>query len=71
MTYCLDANNNVAIEICGKVRRLIPEECEMLQGFPIGWTSGIADTNRYKCIGNSVTVPVVSDIIKKILKTMV
>lgn len=34
VTYCLDANNNVAIEMCGKVRRLMPVECEMLQGFP-------------------------------------
>ena len=70
-TYCLDAANNIAVEMYGKVRRLTPNECELLQGFPRGWTAGVADTNRYRCIGNSVTVPVVADIMKKILKAMV
>ena len=69
-TYCLDAGNSVAVEMHGKIRRLTPTECELLQGFPKGWTAGVADTNRYKCIGNSVSVPVVADIMKKILKTV-
>lgn len=42
-----------------KIRRLTPMECERLQGFPDGWTEGISDTQRFKCIGNAVTVPVV------------
>lgn len=41
------------------IRRLTPTECERLQGFPDGWTEGISDTQRYKCLGNAVTVPVV------------
>lgn len=69
-TYCLDAANNLAVEMYGKVRRLTPEECEILQGFPRGHTAGVADTNRYRCIGNSVTVPVVADIMKEILIRM-
>jgi len=40
------------------VRRLTPVECERLQGFPDGWTEGIADTHRYKQMGNAVTVNV-------------
>ena len=40
------------------VRRLTPDECEKLQGFPIGWTAGQVDTQRYKQIGNAVTVNV-------------
>lgn len=50
----------------GTVRRLTPLECERLQGFPEGWTDNLADTNRYRCIGNAVTVPVVEGILAKI-----
>lgn len=46
-----------------KIRRLTPTECERLQGFPDGWTAGISDTARYKCLGNAVTVNVVRRII--------
>ena len=42
-----------------KIRRLTPIECERLQGFPDGWTEGISDTQRYKCLGNAVTVNVI------------
>jgi len=46
------------------IRRLTPLECERLQGFPDGWTDGLSDTQRYKCLGNAVTVPVVEFIAK-------
>ena len=45
-------------KLCGKVRRLTPDECEKLQGFPVGWTAGQVDTHRYKQLGNAVTVNV-------------
>lgn len=67
-TYCPDAANNAAVELFGKIRRLTPAECEKLQGFPDNSTAGVADTNRYKCIGNSVTVPVIADIMTHIFK---
>lgn len=44
------------------IRRLIPVECERLQGYPDDWTrygadgNEIADTARYKAIGNSICV---------------
>lgn len=41
------------------VRRLTPTECERLQGFPDNWTVEQADSNRYKQMGNAVTVNVV------------
>lgn len=50
-----------------KIRRLTPTECERLQGFPGGWTEGISDTQRYKCIGNAVTVNVIEAIMRKLL----
>jgi site-specific DNA-cytosine methylase len=40
------------------VRRLTPIECERLQGFPDEWTAGLADSHRYKQMGNAVTVNV-------------
>ena len=63
------ANNEnigtVAIESI--VRRLTPVECERLQGFPDDWTSGQADSNRYKQMGNAVAVPVVEWIISRMV----
>jgi site-specific DNA-cytosine methylase len=41
------------------VRRLTPTECERLQGFPDDWTADQADSNRYKQMGNAVTVNVI------------
>lgn len=57
------------------VRRLTPLECERLQGFPdghtlIGWKGKPAgecpDGPRYKAIGNSMAVPVMRWIGKRI-----
>jgi DNA (cytosine-5)-methyltransferase 1 len=49
-----------------RVRRLMPIECERLQGFPDGYTlvphrgKDAADGPRYKAIGNSMAVPVMA-----------
>lgn len=51
----------------GRIRRLTPTECERLQGFPDGWTEGISDTQRYKCLGNAVTVNVIEALAEKLL----
>jgi DNA (cytosine-5)-methyltransferase 1 len=51
------------------VRRLTPTECERLQGFPDGWTNIQTDTPdgpRYKALGNSMAVPVMHWIGKRI-----
>jgi site-specific DNA-cytosine methylase len=40
------------------IRRLTPLECERLQGFPDGWTDEQSDSQRYKQMGNAVTVNV-------------
>lgn len=57
------------------VRRLTPRECERLQGFPDDWTKvpyrgkpadECPDTPRYKAIGNSMAVPVMRWIGKRI-----
>ena len=49
------------------IRRLTPLECERLQGFPDGWTEGVSDTQRYKTLGNAVTVNVIRDVASRLL----
>jgi len=66
-TYCLDSGNNQAEQLDYKIRRLTPTECERLQGFPDGWTEGFSDTQRYKMMGNAVTVNVIEAIVRRIL----
>lgn len=39
------------------VRRMLPIECERVQGFPDGWTAGESDSARYRMIGNAVAPP--------------
>jgi DNA-cytosine methyltransferase len=49
-------------------RKLTPNECARLQGFPDNYHDGISNTQAYKCYGNSFTVPVIEHILKTILK---
>jgi len=37
-----------------------------LQGFPDGFTEGVSDTQRYKTLGNAVTVNVVYEVAKRL-----
>ena len=53
-----------------RIRRLTPIECERLQGFPDNWTAGLSDTQRYKCMGNAVTVNVIEAIGRKIMQVI-
>jgi site-specific DNA-cytosine methylase len=57
----------MAVSTKQTVRRLTPVECERLQGFPDDWTSGQADSNRYKQMGNAVAVPVVEWIVGRLV----
>jgi DNA (cytosine-5)-methyltransferase 1 len=50
----------------GMLRRLTPIECERLQGFPDNWTKGVSDTQRYKQMGNAVTVNVIQAIAERL-----
>lgn len=47
-----------------RIRRLTPIECERLQGFPDNWTEGVSDAQRYRQLGNAVTVNVIEEIAK-------
>lgn len=60
-----------------RIRRLTPRECERLQGFPDDWTRWgidekgnkieISDTQRYKMMGNAVTVNVVEFLARRLM----
>lgn len=51
----------------GRLRILLPEEAEKIQGFPVGWT-GCTTSNgkpmprrmRYFCMGNALVVPMIT-----------
>lgn len=61
------------VDTAMRVRRLMPVECERLQGFPDDWTRyghdgrEISDSARYRMIGNSVAVPCVEWIARRIV----
>lgn len=77
LTICPTISSNAFQEnnlLCG-IRRLTEIECERLQGFPDNWTqygnyngtiNPIAKTQRYKLIGNAVTVDIVELIAKRL-----
>ena len=50
------------------IRRLTPWECELLQGFPLGWTDipSASDSARYRALGNSVAIPCVEFIMRSL-----
>jgi len=75
--YTLDTKGYKGVCYNYKVRRLTPEECERLQGFPTGWTKipwrgkseeDCPDGPRYKAIGNSMAVNVMRWIGERIEK---
>lgn len=52
----------------GRLRRLVPEELEELNGFPRGWTdTGMSDGKRAFMMGNALVVGVVERIGKRIM----
>lgn len=59
----LDKSKHPATATATAVRRLMPVECERLQGFPDGYTAvqhrgkPAADGPRYKALGNSWAIP--------------
>lgn len=71
--------NNVPMILSGRpsvIRKLTPIECERLQGFPDGWTdvpyhnrTHAIDSARYKALGNSMAVPVMTWIGRAIEET--
>lgn len=51
-------------------RKLTPIECERLQTFPDNYTSMVSNSQRYKSLGNSWTVDVISHIFDEMILDM-
>lgn len=64
--YTLTAQDKHGVLIDGYIRKLTPVECERLQTLPDEYTSGVPDTQRYKCLGNGWTVDVIAHILSHI-----
>lgn len=64
--------SEILIEQKGKnPRKLTPRECARLQGFPEEFIIPVSDTQAYRQFGNSVSVPVIREIAKKITQIIV
>ena len=50
-------------------RKLTPLECERLQTVPDGYTEGVSNTQRYKMLGNGMTVEVIKHIFRSIYES--
>lgn len=88
IAYCLAATSGrhtgtdwsrTYVSYSDRVRRLVPEECEGLQGFPKGWTIPKTDlfegrkdidSYRYYSLGNAVSVPVAEWVAERVLASM-
>lgn len=68
--YHKDGSEILVRQIRKNPRRLTPNECRRLMGYPECFRITTSDTIAYKQFGNSVVVPVVTDIAKQIVKTL-
>ena len=63
--------SEILIEQHGKnPRRLTPRECARLQGFPDSFKIPVSDTQAYRQFGNSVVVPLMSDVANLIVSKL-
>lgn len=78
-SYTLTRGHSHAVATASVVRKLMPVECERLQGFPDNWSQipyrgkpaeQCPDAPRYKALGNSWCVPVVRWIGHRIQKEL-
>ena len=53
------------------LRKLTPNECRILQGFPSDWKQVVSDTQAYKQFGNAVTVDVAYLVAGKLMEYIV
>ncbi|MDE7300716.1 MAG: DNA cytosine methyltransferase, partial [Clostridia bacterium] len=52
------------------IRKLTPNECRKLQGFPSDWVQVVSDCQAYKQFGNAVTVDVSYAVAVKLMEYM-
>ncbi len=63
--------SEILIEQAGRnPRRLTPRECARLMGFPESFIIPVSDTQAYRQFGNSVVVPLMSEVAKLIVRRL-
>lgn len=72
--YVTDKENRCKFEntekLISDVRRLTPNECRKLQGFPNTWKKVVSDTQEYVQFGNAVTVDTAYHIAKEVVNSL-
>ncbi|RIY35380.1 DNA (cytosine-5-)-methyltransferase [Psittacicella gerlachiana] len=68
--YYKDGSEILIAQENNNPRKLTPREAARLQGFPEEFIIPVSDTQSYKQFGNSVSVPVINAIAKKMLEVL-
>lgn len=68
--YYKDGSEILIAQKNGNPRRLTPRECARLQGFPDTFLIPVSDTQAYKQFGNSVVVPLMTQVAKRVVKKL-
>ena len=71
--FTITVTDRHGVVYCGYIRKLMPLECWRLQGFTDEQfervkATGMSDAQLYKQAGNAVSVPVVEEIARNLLK---
>lgn len=66
-SFCLTCSVHHGIMEGGRIRKFTPRECARLQGFPDSFKIPSADSTAFAQFGNSMTVPVIQQILDKII----
>ena len=68
--YYKDGSEILIAQAGKNPRRLTPRECARLQGFPDSFKITVSDTQAYKQFGNSVVVPLMTDVATLVVKKL-
>ena len=68
--YYKDGSEILIAQVGKNPRRLTPRECARLQGFPDEFKIVVSDTQAYKQFGNSVVVPLMSNVAQLVADKM-
>lgn len=66
--YYKDGSEILIAQEGANPRRLTPRECARLQGFPESFVIPVSDTQAYRQFGNSVVVPLMTDVARLVVK---
>ncbi len=68
--YCGAISSMNIVNDRGIYRFLSPDECELLQGYPLGHTGMVSTNQRYKMMGNAMTVNVIIHIYNELIRSI-